>query len=81
MNNNAPFIIKTLVVNTCTLVQAKYASSIQCALDYRYYDVIENTRFIHYDVIDCVTPLLVIFGNVQYTYAICIFLHDMQLYW
>jgi hypothetical protein len=73
MSNNTQFIIKTLVVNTCTLLQAKYASSIQCTLDCCYYDVIESKRFIHYDVIDRVTPLLVIFSNVQYTYAICIF--------
>jgi hypothetical protein len=76
INNNTPFIIKTVVVNTCTLVHRLAMQAINC----RYYDVIESKRFIHHDVIDSVTPLLVIFSYVQYTYAICIFLHNMQLY-
>jgi hypothetical protein len=50
MNNNAPLIIKTLVVNTCKHIHAKYASSLQGALYCRYYDLIESKRFIHYDV-------------------------------
>jgi hypothetical protein len=60
-------MIKTLILTTCTL-------------DCRYYDVIEKKRFIHYDVIESVTLLLVIFSDVQYTHAIYIFLNDMQLY-
>jgi hypothetical protein len=67
-----------MIVNTCTLIHRLDMQALDCG----YYDVIESKRFIHYDVIDIdsVTLLLVIFSDMQYTCAICIFWNNMQLY-